>query len=165
MRVMAVILLVVLLVSVSVITLRRSSLPPSPPIRQEIVSPKPALSPALPRSPRSSAQTAPVKNSPSAATTQGPVDVSGPLKDRGFIRQVIPPYPEWAEEEGIAGTVSVKIWVDPDGAVRSFMQMQRTSPSTKLDDVALDALRQWRFRSIPNAVGDQWGVVTFRFTL
>lgn len=164
MKAMTVVLLAVLLISVGVVTLRRSRPPSPPPLHPEIAPKVPAPSSAPLSALRSTIQTAPTRTR-RPFSPHGPVDISGPLRDRGWVRRVIPSYPEWAEEEGLAGTVSVKIWVDPHGKVRSFMQMQRISPSPRLDDVALEALRQWRFGSIPNAVGDQWGVVTFRFTL
>jgi len=99
------------------------------------------------------------------AVRRGPIDISGPLKARAIIKQSLPSYPEWAEEDGIAGIVSYRIWVDPKGRLRSFIQMMRASGYPPLDETALGALKEWEFVALPNTVGNQWGIVTFRFTL
>lgn len=94
-----------------------------------------------------------------------PVDITGPLKDRGLVHWVLPEYPDWALEKGITGRVRTKIWVDPAGHVKSFMEPQELSGEPRLDKNVVDALEQWQFEEKPNSFGDQWGVVTVRFSL
>jgi TonB family protein len=94
-----------------------------------------------------------------------PVDITGPLKDRGLVHWVLPEYPEWALEKGITGRVRTKIWVDPAGHVKSFMEPQELSGEPRLDNNVVEALEQWQFEEKPNSFGDQWGVVTVRFSL
>lgn len=96
---------------------------------------------------------------------QSPVDISGPLKDRDLVKWVLPEYPDWAQERGITGNLRMKIWVTPAGLVKSFMEPQQLSADPRLDEKAVDALRQWEFAEKPNSFGDQWGVVTIRFSL
>lgn len=93
------------------------------------------------------------------------VDVSGPLHLRKITRIVLPGYPDWAERDGITGKVSAKIWVRPDGQLMPVLQVTRMGPDARLDDLALEALRQWEFAPLKGATGDQWGVVTFKFAL
>ncbi len=77
----------------------------------------------------------------------------------------IPDYPEWAERDGITGEVSAKIWVMPEGHVNNLVQVIRVSTEQRFNDLALDAVRQWRFARRPKAHGKQWGIVTFHFKL
>lgn len=93
------------------------------------------------------------------------VHIEGPVKNRRILAMPLPEYPDWAERAGMSGDVSAKIWVHPDGRVRSFIQVTQMSGQQDFDDFAVDALRQWQFAEIPYAIGDQWGVVTFHFVL
>lgn len=105
-----------------------------------------------------------IKPKPSAGPPN-PVDITGPLKDRGLVHWVLPEYPDWALEKGITGRVRTKIWVDPAGHVKSFMEPQEVSGEPRLDNLVGEALGQWQFEEKPNSFGDQWGVVTVRFSL
>ena len=95
----------------------------------------------------------------------GPIDISGPLKDRALVQWVLPEYPEWAEEKGVGGVVRMHIRAGPDGLVKSFIKPEQLSGEPRLDQLAEDALHQWQFEEKPNAVGVQWGIVTVRFSL
>lgn len=93
------------------------------------------------------------------------VNISGTIKDRKVVSMVVPDYPEWAQVSGVSGNVSAKIWVHPGGNVSSFMQLTQMSTEPRLDEVALDALRQWQFSAAPAGSEKQSGIVTFRFVL
>ena len=99
------------------------------------------------------------------AKLPGPVDISGPLKDRALVQWVLPEYPEWALEQGIGGVVLLKIRAGPDGLVKSFIELQQMSGDQRLDEEAEAALQQWKFEEKPDTIGIQWGVVTIRFKL
>ena len=45
------------------------------------------------------------------------------------------------------------------------MEPQQLSGETRLDEKAVEALKQWRFVEKPNSFGEQWGIVTIRFSL
>ena len=156
MKTLMIILLALVLVTLCVVTLRYATRPtrsaPTPAIALQKPRPRAVMPRIHPPKPRS-------------AQAIEPVDITGPLRNRALVRMVVPPYPEWAEEQGVGGVVSVKIWAKPDGRVSSFLQPVQATPYPKLDAVALAALKQWQFAEIPNAVGDQWGIVTFRFVL
>ena len=149
-----VIALSLLLVTLCVVYFRHGMRPfPNPPAGIEVVK-----EPAAKR--HKTAGALPPKPGP-----QGPVDISGPLKDRALVSWVLPDYPDWAQEQGITGTLRMKIWVTPAGVVKSFMEPQQLSSDPRLDEKAVDALRQWQFVEKPNSFGDQWGVITVRFSL
>jgi protein TonB len=79
-------------------------------------------------------------------------------------REEPPAYPEKARASGIQGTVEVQALVDRNGVVRQT-RITRSIPG--LDDAALEAVRQWRFR--PATSHDKpiacWVVVPVRFNL
>ncbi len=93
--------------------------------------------------------------------------IAGPISEREIKCRVVPRYPKWALERRISGTVVVKLWVQPDGRVKGVPQVESSSGYPDLDQVVVDALRGWEFAPLAAGVKseDQWGVITFRFTL
>jgi len=57
--------------------------------------------------------------------------------------RVEPIYPEWAMQAGIHGTVVLEVRVDPNGRMGNFRIAQGVKG---LNDAAVEAVRQWRFR-------------------
>ena len=51
-----------------------------------------------------------------------------------------------------------------DGAVMPDMRVEHTSGYGRLDRLAMDSLRNWKFEPIA-AQERQWGIITFRFLL
>ncbi|MFO7650430.1 MAG: energy transducer TonB [bacterium] len=114
--------------------------------------------------------TAPTAQLPAvaAAPTKGSqFMIAGPISEREIKCRVVPRYPKWALERRISGTVVVKLWVLPDGRVKGVPQVENSSGYPDLDQVVVDALRGWEFAALAPGVKseDQWGVITFRFTL
>jgi len=95
------------------------------------------------------------------------VELEGPIGNRTIIRKVIPQYPAWAEEQGIIGSVRIYFTVAADGSVRSNLRVTKTTGYPNLDQLGLDALKQWRFAPAPASTdeGSQWGIITFNFSL
>jgi TonB family protein len=93
--------------------------------------------------------------------------IAGPISEREIKCRVVPRYPKWALERRISGTVVVRLWVQPDGRVKGVPQVENSSGYPDLDQVVVDALRGWEFAALGAGVKieDQWGVITFRFTL
>jgi TonB family protein len=90
-------------------------------------------------------------------------DITGPLSNRAIVHKVIPQYPAWAEEQGIVGSVQIYFTVDASGTVRPNMQVRKTTGNVQLDQLAIEALKQWRFAT-SDAEGE-WGIITFNFSL
>lgn len=94
-------------------------------------------------------------------------EISGPLTNRPIAYKVIPQYPAWAEEQGIMGSVRLYFTVDAAGNVRSNIRVTKTTGYPALDQLGIDALKQWKFA--PMNTGDedkgQWGIITFNFSL
>jgi len=73
-----------------------------------------------------------------------PVRVGGNIKTPLKIKDVKPPYPAQAHADRIQGVVILEVLIDKDGRVRDA-RVLRSIPM--LDDAALEAVRQWEFRS------------------
>ena len=91
--------------------------------------------------------------------------IEGPLSHRAVMHRVIPDYPVWAEEQGITGTTRLYFTVAPGGRVESDIRVVLTSGSPELDQLAIEALRAWRFVPSHSQDGSQWGTITFFFSL
>lgn len=93
------------------------------------------------------------------------VDIQGPLADRKIASYAVPPFPAWARDQGILeADVAIRFTVDEDGAVMPGMRVENSSGYGRLDKLAMESLKSWRFASKAGA-GVQWGVITFRFVL
>ncbi|HDQ99737.1 MAG TPA: energy transducer TonB [candidate division WOR-3 bacterium] len=102
-----------------------------------------------------------------APTTGSNFMVAGPISQRPITKRVRPRYPKWALDRRISGTVVVRIWVAPNGTVKGAPTVESSSGYPDLDQVVIAALRGWEFEPLGAGVKteDQWGVITFRFTL
>ncbi len=94
-------------------------------------------------------------------------EIGGPVGDRRIAHRKLPEYPAWAEEKGISAMVKIYFTVKPDGTLRTTMRILTSSGYAELDDIAKEALQQWRFSptSAESSESTAWGVITFRFTL
>lgn len=161
MKVAIVLVVALLLVSFCIVQLHHSRQRPSP--LAPIVSASSVTDRLVMQS--NSSRTRVIRKSTDVLGSRLPVDITGPLHERRWLERDVPGYPEWAEEEGLSGTVVYKIWVGPDGRVRSFVQLVHASGDARFDDGSLAAIRQWRAEAMPDATGDQWGLVTFHYLL
>ena len=93
--------------------------------------------------------------------------VAGPISQREITKKLVPRYPQWALERRVSGTVVVRIWVQPNGQVKSAPTVESSSGYPDLDQVVVDALRGWEFAALGPSVKseDQWGIITFKFVL
>jgi TonB family protein len=93
------------------------------------------------------------------------VQIEGPLADRRIAAYAVPTFPEWARNQGILeADVAIRFTVDEDGGVMPGMRVVNSSGYGRLDKLAVESLKSWRFAPKPGA-GVQWGVITFKFVL
>lgn len=94
-------------------------------------------------------------------------EIAGPLTNRAINKKVIPQYPAWAEEQGLIGSVRLYFTVTPDGKVRPNITVTKTTGYPQLDQLGIDALKEWQFA--PLSAADEgrgeWGIITFNFSL
>jgi len=100
---------------------------------------------------------------PEGKTSGENFEITGPGGNRPIITKVIPQYPSWAEQQGIEANVKIKIWVNKNGLVQST-EVIETSGYRKLDAVAEESLKKWRFAEIEKDI-NVWAIVTFKFRL
>jgi TonB family protein len=95
------------------------------------------------------------------------VEIEGPLRNRKVIAHSIPTFPGWLQDTGvIEADVAIKFFVNPEGrVVDGRMRVDRSSGYGRLDRLAMQHLKSWRFEPLALATGDQWGIITFRFLL
>lgn len=84
--------------------------------------------------------TSPAITKSGAAAPAAPRSLSAPR----ILSKVEPEYPEDARQEGISGTVGVKVEVLENGRPGE-VRIARSSGRQSLDEAALQAVRQWRF--------------------
>ncbi|MFH1724341.1 MAG: TonB family protein [Elusimicrobiota bacterium] len=95
------------------------------------------------------------------------VEIEGPLSNRKVVAHSLPEFPAWARDQGIIeAEVVIKFYVAPTGQViESEMQVERTSGYGRLDRLAMEHLKKWRFEALPFGGRKEWGIITFRFVL
>lgn len=103
----------------------------------------------------------------SAAKKNKGFDIAGPLNNRPIVHKVIPQYPAWAEEQGIIGSVRLYFTVTPEGTVRTNIRVTKTTGYPQLDQLGIDALKQWQFSPVSSddEGKGEWGIITFTFSL
>ena len=83
-------------------------------------------------------------------------------KDREIGAKYFPPYPRWAEEEGVESEVTLRFLVSPSGRV-GRVEVEKSSGYVALDVLAANYLRKWDFS--PSEIdGNQVGFVIFEFS-
>jgi TonB family protein len=126
---------------------------------QAVMAPRIVKVPDAPVAPRRQAAQA------DAAEEKKGVQIEGPLADRKVAAYAVPSFPEWARSQGIlAADVAIRFTVDEDGNVLPSMRLETSSGYGRLDKLAMETLKNWRFVPNPGA-GVQWGVITFKFVL
>lgn len=89
-------------------------------------------------------------------------DIAHPV----VVNKVSPVYPEAAKKEGVQGSVIVEATVDTEGKVLDAKVAQGVDQ--RLDQAALDAVRQWTFKPARDKKGKAVKVVftvTLKFAL
>ena len=88
-----------------------------------------------------------------------PFDISG-LENRSLVNRVLPAY-----NDRVSATIRMRITVDPSGRIVQIFPVQKGTPA--LDRAVQDALRRWRFNTLPTNAPrvNQTGIVTFRFLI
>jgi len=104
-----------------------------------------------------------LEGSGSSGPTSSPMELTGEVANRKILSKIKPSYPSKAKREGWEGTVVLKFWVTPEGAVKNI-QIVRSSGYPELDNSAKSALSQWKFAA-KDGVGDEWGQLLVRFIL
>ncbi|MFA6004540.1 MAG: TonB family protein [Elusimicrobiota bacterium] len=113
----------------------------------------------------SAAPAPPRRTAEAMAEKKKGVEIEGPLADRRVVSYSVPDFPAWAKQQGmLEAEVAIRFYVDREGSVLPDMRVERTSGYGRLDRLAMDHLRNWKFEPIASNER-QWGIITFRFVL
>jgi TonB family protein len=96
------------------------------------------------------------------STESLPYSIEGEATQRRVLDLVIPQYPAGLQREAV---VRIRFTVLPDGYIGQMIPVQKGDPT--LEEITLDALRKWRFNSLPANVEQKnvQGIITFRYEL
>ena len=136
---------------------------PEPPALQPVAKAEPA---APVHSAPAAVAAAPVEAIVKPAPPQPAPPVIPPDFNADYLHNPAPAYPQLARRMGEQGKVLVRVLVSAEGRVERI-ELKSSSGSRRLDQAALDAVKQWKF--VPARQGDQqvpaWVVVPIVFTL
>lgn len=117
------------------------------PVRQKLTPRAPAtvLETTASNTPAPAAPTV-VSAPPQAAPSPAPVAeaVTQARFDADYLRNPAPPYPPLSKRMGEEGKVVLRVLVSPAGGAET-VEIKSSSGSTRLDEAALNTVRQWRF--------------------
>ena len=146
--------------------------PPPPPVMPSIPTPPVVLAPPLPPSIEviEEAPTAiTAKEMPAELPAPAPIarnDVTEARFDVDYLNNPKPAYPPLSRRLREEGVVVLKVHVRSDGSVEAAV-VDKRSGSTRLDEAALTAVKQWHF--VPARRGseavDSWVLVPIEFEL
>ena len=141
-------------------------LQPSPVVTQAAPSEAaPVLPAAMPTPTPAAAAAAPVAGNPRPNTTPSP-GVVLPSTDADYLNNPKPLYPTASKRMGEEGTVVIRVFINTEGRAEKA-EIRTSSGYTRLDNVALDTVKRWRFvpgkrAGVPEAM---WFNVPIRFVL
>jgi len=123
-----------------------------PPPAEPAPTPTPAPVPATSEAPR--------------VVPPPPLPVTQPRFNADYLDNPKPPYPSASRRMGEEGEVRLRVHVDTAGQAQQI-EVYRGSGFPRLDQAALDTVKQWRF--VPARQGDQpipaWVIVPIQFSL
>lgn len=103
---------------------------------------------------------------PIAAAPPPPAPVAPPRFDADYLNNPAPRYPALSRRLGEQGRVLLRVFVDAQG-LPARVELRTSSGHERLDQIALDTVRQWKF--VPARRGDQavsaWVLVPISFSL
>lgn len=105
---------------------------------------------AVPAVPTAAAQS--VAHTPPSPAEVEPQPVVPPHFNADYLDNPKPPYPALSQRLREEGEVRLRVWVDADGAA-GRVALFRSSGIERLDRIALETVRRWRFT--PARQGDQ----------
>ena len=89
--------------------------------------------------------------------------IYGPGGKREVLSKVLPVYPGWAEEKGVECTLSLKLWILPDGSVER-VEVEKSSGHPRIDLLSAESAKKWRFNPVSTSE-KVWGILPLKFQL
>lgn len=93
-------------------------------------------------------------------------EISGSIAGRKIIYGPLPIYPSWAAQRGLEAVMVLRIYVTPEGIVKSNITTFQTSGYPEWDEMVKRTVLTWKFEPLPEGSDViQSGYITFRFIL
>jgi outer membrane biosynthesis protein TonB len=94
--------------------------------------------------------------------SQSPFEIEGQVANRTVAYKVIPDYPPNLQKQAV---VKISFTVLPNGRIGEMIPQIKAD--AQLENITMDALRQWRFNALPSHEEQrvERGVITFRYLL
>ncbi|MGV8991358.1 MAG: energy transducer TonB [Thiobacillus sp.] len=138
--------------------------PPAEPARPDLARSEPAR--AEPQAAPTPAPAPAAMEAPRVVPPPPPLPVTQPRFNADYLDNPKPPYPSASRRMGEEGEVRLRVHVDTAGQAQQI-EVYRSSGFPRLDQAALDTVKQWRF--VPARQGDQpipaWVIVPIKFSL
>jgi protein TonB len=116
--------------------------------------------------PPATSDTQPPAPAVQAAAAASTANVVPPSFHADYLQNPAPAYPALSRRLGEEGRVLLRVYVDPDG-LPARVELRTSSGFPRLDDVALDTVRRWKF--VPAKQGERpvaaWVLVPIAFSL
>lgn len=137
--------------------------PPAPAPQPEVVAAAPA---EVPRAPPPPPRPVPVAEPPTQVTAATDADAAAQAWKADYLRNPKPVYPNASRRLGERGVVLLRVLVTATGEPAK-VDLKKTSGYARLDESALEAVRNWKF--VPARLGEKpveaWVVVPIEFSL
>jgi len=139
---------------------------PRPQAKQPEVTPEPVLTAAAEAPVAASFSVPEQPPAPPAPPTPEPTPVVAARFDADYLHNPKPSYPMASRRNHEEGKLLLKVLVSSEGLAKTVL-VQKSTGYSRLDDVAVEAVRTWRFvpaRRGSDAVED-WVLIPFTFDL
>ena len=92
------------------------------------------------------------------------VEITGALADRKLIKWPLPPYPEWAQQQGISAYLNINLKVGADGKVTGTVITISTTGYPQWDEMVINWIKSnWLWQNVPGLTSP--GAIGIRFRL
>ncbi|MBI4721995.1 MAG: hypothetical protein HY769_03190 [Candidatus Stahlbacteria bacterium] len=92
------------------------------------------------------------------------IEITGALADRKLERMPLPPYPEWAQQQGISAYLNISLKVGPSGKVEGMVLPVATTGYSNWDNMVIEWIKKnWQWEKKPGLTSP--GNIGIRFTL
>ena len=122
------------------------------PIAVEAVPPVPISATQIAVNPASVLPSAPPVTPVKLAAVTAESRIEPPQFDVAYLNNPTPVYPPLSKRLREQGNLLLRVWVSSNGAAEQI-EIETSSGSSRLDNAAIDAVRQWRF--VPARHGDK----------
>jgi hypothetical protein len=92
------------------------------------------------------------------------IEISGALADRDVLSMPLPPYPEWAQQQGVSAYFKVSLKVGPSGKVTGTVVTLSTTGFPQWDNMVVNWIKKnWQWKNVKGLTSP--GQIGFNFVI